>query len=101
MEIDPAMLTGIIATSTGAVTAGIIGVLKLVKRNANGNVTHKPCADHAAICNRLAIGDRQFEQLHQKLDKQDEKLDEQREMIHSTGLDIKEMSTIVKMLHKD
>jgi N-acetylmuramic acid 6-phosphate (MurNAc-6-P) etherase len=99
MEIDPASLTAIIGVSTAAVTSGILGVLKVMKRN--GKAAPKTCQEHNAVCNRLAVGDEHFKQLHEKLDDQGEKLDEQREMIHSTSLDIKEMSTIVKMLHKD
>jgi len=91
MDIDPSTLGLLITGVGGAVSGGIFGVLKLVKKSGHAQGT---CADHSAVCTRLSAGDGQFKQIH-------EKLDEQREMIHSTHLDIKEMSTIVKMMHKD
>ena len=91
MFIEPASLGLIIGGVGAAVSGGIIGVLRLTKRNGH---SQKACPDHSAVCARLAFGEEQFEQIN-------EKLDAQREMIHSTHLDIKEMSTIVKMMHKD
>lgn len=88
MEIEPTTLGIIIAAVGGAVTSGIVGVQKLRKSKSNGH-----CADHTALCDRLTAGEHRF-------DKIDSKLDEQKEMIHSTSLDMRETMTLVKLMHE-
>jgi hypothetical protein len=67
MEIEPTTLTGIILAAGGAVTAGIVGVLKIRNRRAGNNGQPEKCHEHDVFEQRFDEGKRQFEEIKTEL----------------------------------
>jgi len=93
--VDATSIGAVVTASVAAVAGGIFGVVKILgSSNGTGSGTDKKvCADHGAICEQLRIGNGRF-------DRVEKKIDEQRELIFQTSLDVGKIAAKIDVMHE-
>jgi len=95
--VDATSIGAVVTASVAAVAGGIFGVVKILgSSNGTGSGTDtdkKVCADHGAICEQLRIGNGRF-------DRVEKKIDEQRELIFQTSLDVGKIAAKIDVMHE-
>lgn len=93
--MDASSIGAVVTASVAAVAGGIFGVVKILgSSNGTGSGTYKKvCADHGAICEQIRIGNGRF-------DRVEKKIDEQRELIFQTSLDVGKIAAKIDVMHE-